>query len=83
MIKGPWMTGEALTQADITVVCFWDFIVKNRQDSALVMNCAQLTALSKRANAMQEFAQTNAAKGSDGAPPDGGPPVTGSAWNEH
>ena len=58
MIKGPWMTGEALTQADITVVCFWDFIVKNRPDSALVMNCPKMTAHSKRANAMPEFAQT-------------------------
>ena len=26
MMKGPWMTGEKLTQADVSVVCFWDFI---------------------------------------------------------
>lgn len=58
MMKGPWMTGETLTQADISVVCFWDFIVKNRPDSAPTMNCPELTALSKRANAMPEFAKT-------------------------
>ena len=58
MMKGPWMVGETLTQADISVVCFWDFIVKNRPDSAPAMNCTKLTALSKQANAMPEFAQT-------------------------
>jgi glutathione S-transferase len=52
------MTGEAFTRADITVVCFWDFIVKNRSDSAPAMNCPKLTALSKRANGVPEFAQT-------------------------
>lgn len=58
MVKGPWMTGETLTQADVSMVCFWDFIVKNRPDSAPALACANLSALSERANAMPEFAET-------------------------
>jgi len=58
MMKGPWMIGEILTQADISVVCFWDFIVKNRADSAPTLNCPKLEALSEKANAMTEFAET-------------------------
>ena len=58
MLKGPWMIGETLTQADISVVCFWDFIVKNRPDSAPALNCSKLEALSEKANAMTEFAET-------------------------
>ena len=58
MLKGPWMIGETLTQADISVVGFWDFIVKNRPDSAPALNCPNLEALSAKANAMPEFAET-------------------------
>ena len=58
MMKGPWMIGETLTQADISVVCFWDFIAKNRPDSAPALNCPNLEALSAKANAMPEFAET-------------------------
>lgn len=58
MMKGPWMTGEALTQADISTVCFWDFIVKNRPESAPALHCPKLAALAEKANAMPEFAET-------------------------
>ena len=56
--KGPWLTGEKLTQADVSVVCFWDFIVKNRPASAPALECPNLEKLSERANAMPEFAET-------------------------
>lgn len=59
MVSGPWMTGESLTQADISMVCFWDFIVKNRPDAAPALQCPKLTALSATANGMPEFAETN------------------------
>ena len=58
MMKGSWMTGETLTQADISVVCFWDFIAKNRPNSASALDCPNLARLSERANAMPEFAAT-------------------------
>lgn len=58
MAKGPWMTGDKLTQADVSMVCFWDFIMRNRPDSAPALNCPNLSALSDRANAMTEFAET-------------------------
>lgn len=58
MVRGPWMTGGALTQADVSMVCFWDFIVKNRPDTAPALDCPNLAALSERANAMPEFAET-------------------------
>ena len=58
MVKGPWMTGATLTQADVSVVCFWDFIAKNRPESASALDCSNLAGLSERANAMPEFAAT-------------------------
>ncbi len=58
MMKGPWMTGATLTQADVSVVCFWDFIAKNRPESASALDCSNLAGLSERANAMPEFAAT-------------------------
>lgn len=58
MMKGPWMTGENLTQADVSVVCFWDFIAKNRPSTSPALDCPKLEALSKKANAMPEFAET-------------------------
>ena len=58
MVKGPWMIGGQVTQADVSVVSFWDFIVKNRPDSAPPLNCPNLAALAKKANAMPEFAET-------------------------
>jgi glutathione S-transferase len=58
MMKGPWLTGGNLTQADVTVVCFWDFIVKNRPFTAPTLDCPNLKKLSEKANAMPEFSET-------------------------
>tara|TARA_B100000686_G_C16524677_1_gene829068 strand:+ start:333 stop:956 length:624 start_codon:yes stop_codon:yes gene_type:complete len=58
MMKGPWMTGATLTQADVSVICFWDFIAKNRPESTSALDCSNLAGLSERANAMPEFAAT-------------------------
>lgn len=58
MTSGPWLIGENLTQADVTMVCFWDFIVKNRPSTAPKLDCPQLEKLAKKANAMPEFSET-------------------------
>lgn len=55
----PWLTGERLTQADISTVAFLDFAVQNRPATAPALDCPGLAALSERANAMPEFAETN------------------------
>ncbi len=54
----PWLTGAAMTQADVTTVAFWDFAVHNRPADAPALNCPKLAALSKRANELPEFAAT-------------------------
>ena len=38
MVEGPWVMGETITQADVSIVCFWDFIIKNRPDPAPEFN---------------------------------------------
>ena len=38
MVKGPWVMGETITQADVSIVCFWDFIIKNRPELRLELN---------------------------------------------
>ena len=58
LAKEPWLTGEKITQADVSVVVFWDFIVKNRPVDAPPLNCPQLKKLSNRANSMSEFSVT-------------------------
>lgn len=57
----PWLTGETMTQADVSTVAFWDFAVKNRPADAPSLDCPKLAALSERANAMSEFAETRPA----------------------
>ena len=59
MIKGQWIMGDKLTQADVSLVCFWDFIVKNRPETAPKLNCINLEKISKKANLMFEFSSTN------------------------
>jgi glutathione S-transferase len=57
-VTEPWLMGDAITQADVSTVTFWDFAVKNRPADAPPLNCPKLTILSARANAMPEFAET-------------------------
>ena len=54
----PWLTGSKMTQADISTVAFWDFAVHNRPADAPALHCPKLVALSKRANALPQFATT-------------------------
>jgi len=58
MVKGPWLTGDQITQADVSLVCFWDFIVKHRPKIAPQLNCPKLDNISKKANLMVEFSST-------------------------
>ncbi|MCP5151248.1 MAG: glutathione S-transferase family protein [Ectothiorhodospiraceae bacterium] len=57
-IRGPWMNGETLSQADVTAVCYWDFVKVANPELAAAMTCPGLDALSERANAMPAFADT-------------------------
>ena len=46
-VKGPWLMGDKITQADVSLVCFWDFIVKHRPETAPVINCSKLEHIAK------------------------------------
>jgi len=58
MVKGPWIMGNKITQADVSLVCFLDFIVKHRPATAPQLNCPNLEKISKKANLMVEFSST-------------------------
>ena len=58
MVKGPWIMGNKITQADVSLVCFFDFIVKHRPETAPQLNCPNLEKISKKANLMAEFSST-------------------------
>ena len=47
MVKGPWIMGNKITQADVSLVCFFDFIVKHRPESVPQLNCPALEKISK------------------------------------
>tara|TARA_A100000164_G_scaffold343725_1_gene342214 strand:+ start:534 stop:1160 length:627 start_codon:yes stop_codon:yes gene_type:complete len=59
MIKGPWVMGDDFTQADVSVVCFWDFIKTHRPDSAPTVCCPQIEKISEMANLRTAFLATN------------------------
>ena len=58
MVKGPWIMGNKITQADVSLVCFFDFIVKHRPETAPQLNCPNLEKISKKENLMVEFSST-------------------------
>jgi|TARA_B110000263_G_C15252301_1_gene484729 glutathione S-transferase len=58
MVKGPWIMGNKITQADVSLVCFLDFIVKHRPETSPQLNCPNLEKISKKANLMVEFSST-------------------------
>ena len=59
LVIGPWIMGDDLTQADVSVVCFWDFIKKHRPKSAPEINCPQIEKISEMANLKPEFSATS------------------------
>ena len=59
LVIGPWIMGDDLTQADVSVVCFWDFIKKHRPKSAPAINCPQIKKISEMANLKPEFSATS------------------------
>ena len=61
MVKGPWIMGNKITQADVSLVCFFDFIVKHRPETVPQLNCPALEKNSKKANLMAEFSSTTPA----------------------
>ena len=58
MVKGPWIMGNKITQADVSLVCFLDCIVKHRPETAPQLNCPNLEKISKKASLMVEFSST-------------------------
>ena len=59
LVVGPWIMGDDLTQADVSVVCFWDFIKKHRPKSAPEINCLHIEKISEMANLKPEFSATS------------------------
>ena len=59
LVIGPWIMGDDLNQADVSVVCFWDFIKKHRPKSAPEINCPQIEKISEMANLKPEFSATS------------------------
>ena len=59
MIKGPWVMGDELTQADVSIVCFWDFIKTHRPESTPRVCCPQIEKISEMANLRTEFFATS------------------------
>ena len=59
LVIGPWIMGDDLTQADVSVVCFWDFIKKHRPKSASEINCPQIEKISEMANLKPQFSATS------------------------
>ena len=59
LVIGPWIMGDDLTQADVSVVCFWDFIKKHRPKNAPEINCPQIEKISEMANLKPEFSATS------------------------
>jgi glutathione S-transferase len=55
---GPWSTGEAMTQADVTVAVFWLFGRAKRPRFFAGLGCAKLQALVERLADTPEFQAT-------------------------
>ena len=55
---GPWFTGEAMTQADVTVALFWLFGRAKRPRFFAGLGCAKLQALAERLADTPEFQAT-------------------------
>ena len=57
---GRWLVGERLTQADITVVCAFTFLIEALTLSAHTAPYPALRALAARCEALPEFQSTKA-----------------------
>jgi glutathione S-transferase len=55
---GPWFTGAAMTQADITVAVFWLFAHGKRPKFFAELGCTKLDALTERLQATPAFQAT-------------------------
>ena len=55
---GPWFTGSAMTQADVTVAVFWLFGRAKRPRFFAGLGCAKLQALAERLADTPEFRAT-------------------------
>lgn len=57
-IKGPWLAGERLTQADVTTVAMYDFLKLFDESLVREGTYGELGALVRRANGIKAFADT-------------------------
>ena len=56
--QSPWLLGESMTQADITLVCTWDFVGLILPDLLSAARYPQLHAVIERCNQMPEVTST-------------------------
>jgi glutathione S-transferase len=57
-IGGTWLTGESMTQADVTAACVVGFIKATNPELYQSLHCPALVALSERAEALPAFKAT-------------------------
>ena len=60
-LQGPWLTGSALTHADVATVCCYDFIAAANPGLFDTLECQGLETLDHRANEMPAFQATRPA----------------------
>lgn len=46
-IKGPWLTGDELTQADVSLAIFWDFATRIRPRFFAEFNCSNIDIITE------------------------------------
>ncbi len=57
-VRGPWMTGEEMTQADVTVVVLYDFLRLFEASGVTAEAVPAVADLARRAGEIPAFAQT-------------------------
>ncbi len=60
-VEGPWMTGEALTQADVTTVVLYDFLRLFEESGVSADTVPAIDALARLAGKMPAFSRTHPA----------------------
>lgn len=54
----PWLSGDTISQADVTAVCCWDFIRHANPQLASTVRAPRLDEISSRSRDMAAFAET-------------------------
>ncbi len=57
-IKGPWFAGDQVSQLDISLVCYWEFMRAGAKTVFEACDCPALDALAQRARELPIFKNT-------------------------